>query len=447
MTKYNSGRFEKVFYIKQDLFTSYMEATCYRKYHKILFGFPADYYFVYLDCNAYYDTKTMRFVRSRIKKNPERYLKAIEKECQHFLSECRRIQKIMDGKAQFTEFARAYQRVVCIGMMRLELEYVLTDVLKKRLQKNGLNPESVINKISTKKVLESTKQKKELLQLALKSKGKINAATYEKLRQLQKRYGFIGMFLLEKQPLSLQDLVRQLKSYKNASAELRKVAAKASVPCNLDKEGKKIFHMLGELSYMRTNSVEQINKGIYLLLPMISRIARKMHIRKTLIGYVTPPEIMNFLRKGKGVSIKLLQQRRKAYGIIGPEAKIIMGDKLKRLSQIAEKRTAPTGTVKGIAATTGKAEGAARVIHTKSEIRKVKAGDIIVTEMTTPDYMAAIRNAAAIVTDIGGITSHAAIVARELGIPCIVGTKNATRVIKNGQLIVVNADNGLVELK
>jgi pyruvate,water dikinase len=64
--------------------------------------------------------------------------------------------------------------------------------------------------------------------------------------------------------------------------------------------------------------------------------------------------------------------------------------------------------------------------------------------MTSPEFIDVIRKAGAIVTDVGGLTSHAAVVARELGIPCIVGTKHATKVLKDGDLVEIDATNGVV---
>ena len=74
----------------------------------------------------------------------------------------------------------------------------------------------------------------------------------------------------------------------------------------------------------------------------------------------------------------------------------------------------------------------------------VKEGDILVTKMTNPDMVPAMRKVAAIITDEGGMTCHAAIVSRELGTPAIVGTKTATNVLKNGQLITVDGEMGLI---
>lgn len=100
--------------------------------------------------------------------------------------------------------------------------------------------------------------------------------------------------------------------------------------------------------------------------------------------------------------------------------------------------------LKGAAASLGSAYGPVKVIHKPEEIDKVQKGDILVTEMTTPDFVPAMRKATAIVTDTGGRTCHAAIVSRELGIPCVVGTGTATHVLKTGQIVTVDGAAGTV---
>jgi len=100
--------------------------------------------------------------------------------------------------------------------------------------------------------------------------------------------------------------------------------------------------------------------------------------------------------------------------------------------------------LKGSAASKGMATGEAIVIHSPKEIDKIKKGNILVTEMTTPDYVPAMKRAAAIVTDKGGRTSHAAIVSRELGIPCVVGTDEATQKLKNIGVITVDGKSGVI---
>lgn len=98
----------------------------------------------------------------------------------------------------------------------------------------------------------------------------------------------------------------------------------------------------------------------------------------------------------------------------------------------------------GAPASPGIASGPVRIVQGASEIDKVKEGDILVAEMTTPDFVPAMKRAAAIVTNRGGRTAHAAIVSRELGIPCIVGTKDATTVLLEDMIVTVDGKEGKI---
>jgi pyruvate,water dikinase len=110
------------------------------------------------------------------------------------------------------------------------------------------------------------------------------------------------------------------------------------------------------------------------------------------------------------------------------------------------KKTKGEGKIllKGLGASPGIATGKVKIIRDLSELGKIEKGDILVTEMTSPDFVPAMEKSAAIITDRGGTTCHAAIVSRELGIPCIVGTQLATKVLKDGQIVTVDANNGIV---
>jgi pyruvate,water dikinase len=100
--------------------------------------------------------------------------------------------------------------------------------------------------------------------------------------------------------------------------------------------------------------------------------------------------------------------------------------------------------VKGLGASPGMASGKVKILHNIEELDKVKEGDVLVTTMTNPDMVPAMKRAVAIVTEEGGMTCHAAIVSRELGIPSIVGTGNATEVLKEGDAITVDGSRGIV---
>ncbi len=98
----------------------------------------------------------------------------------------------------------------------------------------------------------------------------------------------------------------------------------------------------------------------------------------------------------------------------------------------------------GLGGAPGSASGAVRVLATLHDADRLGDGDVLVTHMTAPDWVPLMRRSAAIVTDSGGMTCHAAIVSRELGIPCVVGTGEATRKLRDGEVVTVDATHGVV---
>jgi len=107
-------------------------------------------------------------------------------------------------------------------------------------------------------------------------------------------------------------------------------------------------------------------------------------------------------------------------------------------------KISPTPIISGKPASPGIGTGPVKIILKSTEVSKISVGDILVSTMTSPDFVPAMKKASAIITDKGGQTSHAAIVSRELGIPCVVGCKNATKILKNDQIVSVNGVTGQV---
>lgn len=102
--------------------------------------------------------------------------------------------------------------------------------------------------------------------------------------------------------------------------------------------------------------------------------------------------------------------------------------------------------IKGTGASPGRVTGPARVIHGPGEFEQMKPGDILVAKITTPAWTPLFALAAGVVTDVGGPLSHSSIVAREYGIPAVLGTGDATRRIRSGQQVTVDGDSGLVRV-
>jgi phosphoenolpyruvate synthase/pyruvate phosphate dikinase len=158
------------------------------------------------------------------------------------------------------------------------------------------------------------------------------------------------------------------------------------------------------------------------------------------IGWVSPYEISGLLKKHK--EPKKYEDECLIYFINGK----IHIDYNNDFSFIKNKilKIEKTNTFTGNTAYPGKVQGKVRIIMPNDK-KEINQGEILVTKMTTPDFIPVMNKASAFVTDEGGITCHAAIVSREMKKPCIIGTKIATQVLKNGDLIEVDADNGIVK--
>ncbi len=102
--------------------------------------------------------------------------------------------------------------------------------------------------------------------------------------------------------------------------------------------------------------------------------------------------------------------------------------------------------IKGAIANKGVAIGKVKIIKNVNDFKKFNENDILVAKLTDPSYVTIIIKASAIITDQGGITSHPAIISREFNLPCIVGAGNATQVLKDGDMVEVDADKGVVKI-
>ncbi len=156
-------------------------------------------------------------------------------------------------------------------------------------------------------------------------------------------------------------------------------------------------------------------------------------------------EVIDYLENKKLPDKETLGERYKASGFLLHDGKgSFLGSEALEIESEINRVDENIKEIKGTTAFPGKTKGICRIIDNPSEVKEFNKGDIIVTGMTRPDFTVLIDKAAAIVTDAGGILSHAAIIAREMKKPCIVGTEIATTVLKDGDLIEVDAEKGIV---
>lgn len=159
---------------------------------------------------------------------------------------------------------------------------------------------------------------------------------------------------------------------------------------------------------------------------------------------------MDEIKKEKFPSVSILKKRHKGY--FYTDERLFLCVKKEDIEKEygivleSEKVNRELSEIKGMVAYRGKVVGNVRIVNGYGDIDKVLEGDVLVSPMTMPAFILAMKNAAAFITDEGGITCHAAIVARELKKPCIIGTKVATDILKDGDLVEVDADKGTVKI-
>lgn len=211
---------------------------------------------------------------------------------------------------------------------------------------------------------------------------------------------------------------------------------------------------LRQLAYLQElKKATQVRSHPTLQLIVKKEIAKRLSASVDVLDGMSHMEVKYCLAQDK-ISAELLnhiEQRLKRCVIIMKELNYewLIGDEAKeffKLHGFADDLTDDIKELKGATASKGFARGIVKVCKLSTEISKITEGDILVTAMTTPDFVPAMKKTAGIITDEGGITCHAAIVSRELGKPCIIGTKIATKVLKDGDIVEVDADNGVVRI-
>lgn len=217
---------------------------------------------------------------------------------------------------------------------------------------------------------------------------------------------------------------------------------------SFDAETQAQIVILQKLIYYRSLNAELANKTINSQWETLTELAKSFNIRREDLSRLTHREL------AKAYKDKILPfdffDRTDDNGIscIDGDINLYFGEDLKKIARIFEHNVKKEEgeVLKGSVAFKGKVTGIAKIVEDVKDLQKVNEGDILVAAETTPDYVVGMKKAAAFVTNQGGITSHAAIVARELRKPCIIGTRVATKVLKDGDLVEVDADSGAVRV-
>ncbi len=256
--------------------------------------------------------------------------------------------------------------------------------------------------------------------------------------------------MMKENKLSEEEIDKKIEEIKNRQFTIKE--KQELIYKKFDDEVKYLSECLQILTILQDNKKEFTTQEHFYLQNIFKEIAKRISLDYIDLYFLLVPEIEALLMAKQ----KIDSRKQKAVSIFTPadteKIKILTFNKatefLKKnnLSWISEEEAEETKILKGKVASLGYATGKAKILHSSKEISKFNKGDILITTMTTPDFVPIMEKAAAIITDEGGITSHAAIISRELGIPCIVGTDKATKIIKDGDYLEVDAKKGIINI-
>jgi phosphohistidine swiveling domain-containing protein len=251
-----------------------------------------------------------------------------------------------------------------------------------------------------------------------------------------------GVFVINKQ--WLKKYLQSIKKNKKVKQPVKQIRQP------LPKQYKIIVELINEAIIFRDDKKKLLLLSIDLLDNWLQAQCAKYKWNYEELRWLTVAEIIEITKKRKLINLesaKKYNQAKRRLGLMVSTGYKDFDEKfwqnVLRLHEAADN----INSIKGVVASKGVCRGEVKVIlDAKGDAGKFKKGNILVTSMTRPEFLPLMNKAAAFITDEGGISCHAAIVAREMNKPCIIATRNATRILKDGDLVEVDANNGVVKI-
>lgn len=336
------------------------------------------------------------------------------------------------------------------NIVRNELDNIVhneTDVNRHLLNfSSPLKPNDVLN------------ERKDILELLLKKTRLSSPKFLKKVQTHKRKYQHIPMFDFDHELYDMKHFLKELQVIKKPKEELLKIQAlfknrsaefqNAIRTIKPNKKLQKLLIFLKENVFLRDYR-DMIRQKLNVELRVFyQEVARRLGLNIEEVATLTNQEIVAYLKSSKIFPKNIVKRRKKAYLLIqkGSHVSIYSGSHAikKARKELRADSITKTREAKGIIGSLGKAKGRAKIIYTNKDLSKIKKGDVMIATMTRQDFVPAMRKAVAIVTDEGSVTAHAAIIARELKIPCLVATKIAMKVFKDGDMVEVDAIKGVV---
>ena len=267
------------------------------------------------------------------------------------------------------------------------------------------------------------------------------------------RYAWLAKYDNVDRDYTLRDVQKEIKSIKNPAQELHAYYAERrkslkqyrvflrSIKYRSFKKLVELVHYFSYLKEMRDDYRRQV---VHILLPFWEEVGKRLRISYRDTSFYLGEELIALLQYGRRADKRLIVARKRAFSLVIDNNKTKIVAKDLSPEYLIHSKADNQREVHGQPAYQGKIHGRVNIVLHRDEFKKFKKGDILVTVMTHPEFLPIMKSARAIVTDEGGITCHAAIVSRELKVPCIIGTRVATQVFKDGDIVELDANEGVV---
>ncbi|MFH1187692.1 MAG: PEP-utilizing enzyme [bacterium] len=299
------------------------------------------------------------------------------------------------------------------------------------------------------------KQELKILQAASKKKVEDASKIYEKYWWTKLGWENMEPYIYEdfkneiKKNTKKNNIDNKIKLINRRSKDIKNQRASIIKSYRLSNEIVSLLETLDKYTYFHDLRKEMQVRTTYAAHLLMVEAARRRKLNKNDLEWLTYDEVKEIIKGKRLDKIEVEKRKRNICIIIDKRGyRLYSGEEaIKIKNKEFKEARKQVNEFKGTGVCKGKIVSKVKVCNGAVEaLRKVKKGDILVCGMTLPDYVPAMKLAKAIITDEGGITCHAAIISRELGIPCIVGAKIATRVLKDGDEVEVDADKGIVKI-
>lgn len=249
--------------------------------------------------------------------------------------------------------------------------------------------------------------------------------------------------------LSPTHLENDLKKIDEELKQKQEEKEKLLEELNIEEHYKKMFEIFGEFMITKIYRRYKQLEALFHIEKLQKEIAKRVNLSLKQLRFILPEEMKELLLEGK-IDLEEINKRTKfcVYYTTKGQEFILTNEKAQKIAEKVQtiKIDKDLKELHGQVACPGLVKGKVKIIIRDFDMYKMKKGDILVSIATDPDIVPAMKKASAIVTEQGGVTSHAAIVSRELGIPCIIGTKIATKILKDNDSVEVNATKGIVKI-